>query len=1080
MEELEAGSVFGEDYEIVRAIYTGGLSTIYEAKQRSTGDRRALKVVHGALGKDEKIRSAFLEEAKRASQIQSPHVAEVVAWGCDPETGHPFAALELLEGKRLSQYLDENGPMSPAELLGFLRQLGHALAAAHAVHVVHRDLKPEGIMLAASPTEGLAYRVEVQFVGVGKIASEIRENTTAAMSRGLWMAPEQAETNARPTPATDVWTIGLLAFWLVTGKHYWKTARDMGSAMVTLMREVLFDPIVPASKRAAELGVERLLPPGFDAWFAQCVSRDPARRFQNAWDAVRALEVAAAAWPRPATTAIPGSATQAPQQERAKPADAAAAAAAAAARPVMFSIPGQHSAVEPQRPAAPSAVEVPGAAAPPAAPPPAIEESDEPAPAPIATSGGDDAAKPAPRAPSRGAKTARLVAGLVVAAVVSGVGGYYANGAYKAYQRKVKREEAAREDAEREAEREAKREEAKRKKKMLEEWSDLDGSVPISFADPSTGSRTAPVTIVEFTDFQCKPCRNLEKTLNLLKLEYPPTDLRVVWKNWPLPAHDRGKAAAQAGIAVFKNAKSDGFFKFATSAFLSESDELYDFELQGWARDAGVNDFSKYLRDAESLETTKKVEADLALGRTLGVRRAPTLFINGLPLEGDRPIEELRKVIEEQRQKGKSEADKGTDADKVYVALTKEQFATVPRPQPAPPDPNAMYRVPLDRSPALGKSDAPVTAVLFADVTSPDCAALYKTIEGLKATYGDRLRIVWKDRPLETSARSVAAANFLREARALKDDELFWKAAALLFEHQTALEDGDLKGYAKTLKVSATKTVDAVTSLKHNADIAKDEALAELLDVDTVPQLFINGKRVVGNKSAADIGKLIDDAETDAKSLTARGVAATAVYDELMKTARPDTLDLRIVDPGFVSYMSPRLGAPYAATVVVQQFCDYESPDCKKMAPVLKKLSTQNPDKVVIHFRYLPLPENANARTVAMAGAEMKTQCGDPCFFDFVDVWYAQHGTNPPDFRAALGKAAAAAAAKTYSVTFDGTAFESAIDTKKHNYTIGEDEKAAEALGITEVPTYVVGKYLFTGAISEQKFQALVDRVATE
>src|SRR5688572_27062650 len=123
MDGLEAGTIFGEDYKVVRKLYTGGLSTIYEAEQLSTGRPRALKVVHGDLGKDEKIRLAFLDEAKRAAKIQSQHVAEVLSWGCDPETGQPFVAMELLEGMRLGERIDQKGPMPPHEVLGFMSQL---------------------------------------------------------------------------------------------------------------------------------------------------------------------------------------------------------------------------------------------------------------------------------------------------------------------------------------------------------------------------------------------------------------------------------------------------------------------------------------------------------------------------------------------------------------------------------------------------------------------------------------------------------------------------------------------------------------------------------------------------------------------------------------------------------------------------------------------------------------------------------------------------------------------------------------------------------------------------------------------
>ncbi|MFT3767571.1 MAG: protein kinase [Minicystis sp.] len=164
-------------------------------------------------------------------------------------------------------------------------QLCHALAAAHAAGVVHRDLKPENIFLAASHREGSTFTVKVLDFGIAKVAAEAKTSSTAAIGTPLWMAPEQTAAHSTVGPQTDVWALGLIAFRMLTGRVYWVAANDENANTASLMREILFEPVIPASERAAQLGVAGLLPPGFDSWFGCCVHREMNARYPNAAEA---------------------------------------------------------------------------------------------------------------------------------------------------------------------------------------------------------------------------------------------------------------------------------------------------------------------------------------------------------------------------------------------------------------------------------------------------------------------------------------------------------------------------------------------------------------------------------------------------------------------------------------------------------------------------------------------------------------------------------------------------------------------------------------------------------------------------
>ncbi|MFO0546912.1 MAG: protein kinase [Polyangiaceae bacterium] len=294
--EMEAGSrallpntIFAGEFRIVRPLATGGMGSVFVALQLSTGNERALKVIHEDLLKDPKMVERFQQEARLSARIPSDHVVQVLASGVDPATRLPYIAMELLTGETLLARVQRGGPLDPLAARDIFQQLSHALSAAHSIGVVHRDLKPENIVLAQSRSARGGTMVKVLDFGVAKVIAEARTAATTAVGTPSWMAPEQTELRSHITPAADVWAYGLLAFWMLTGRYFWRACNDDSAGVTQLMREVLFEPLPLASERARELGVLHLLPRGFDAFFAKCVVREPGRRVQSIGDAEASL-----------------------------------------------------------------------------------------------------------------------------------------------------------------------------------------------------------------------------------------------------------------------------------------------------------------------------------------------------------------------------------------------------------------------------------------------------------------------------------------------------------------------------------------------------------------------------------------------------------------------------------------------------------------------------------------------------------------------------------------------------------------------------------------------------------------------
>jgi tRNA A-37 threonylcarbamoyl transferase component Bud32 len=306
---LEAGMTFARDFRVVKPLAEGGMGAVYVAEQLSTGNLRALKVMHPQVVADPRSRERFAQEARVGSQIRSAHVVEVVAAGVDEDSGTPWLAMELLDGEDIDAHVRRLGPLSLDAARGVFEQLGDALGRAHAAGIVHRDLKPENLFLAASRLRGVAPVVKVLDFGIAKVVAEHQTaaTVTSAIGSPLWMAPEQASRGAKVRPATDVWALGLIAFFVLTGRSYWLGANvpEGEFNLSGLLVEIMVSPLEPASARALALQTSAPLPPGFDAWFARCVVRAPEARFADAAQAVDALAPLLGAPP-------PGPAAQAP------------------------------------------------------------------------------------------------------------------------------------------------------------------------------------------------------------------------------------------------------------------------------------------------------------------------------------------------------------------------------------------------------------------------------------------------------------------------------------------------------------------------------------------------------------------------------------------------------------------------------------------------------------------------------------------------------------------------------------------------------------------------------------------------
>jgi hypothetical protein len=292
-ELLTTGQTFAGRYRIERFLAQGGFGAVYVAEQLGTDLRVALKVLFPRLSNDPGTIDKFQLEARIAGRVRSEHIVQVFDAGFDDATGMPFLVMELLEGQDLEARVQTRGPLEPKLVARLMRQIASALDKAHGyvdregAHrpIVHRDLKPANLFL--TKREDGEPTIKVLDFGIAKVLGDSQHLSHELKGTPAFMAYEQIA--AEPVgPNTDVWALGLIGFFLLTGKYYWKAAHRAQFELPQLFAEILSLPLVPPSERASEIGISQDLR-CIDAWFARCVTRDRSLRFGSAGECATAL-----------------------------------------------------------------------------------------------------------------------------------------------------------------------------------------------------------------------------------------------------------------------------------------------------------------------------------------------------------------------------------------------------------------------------------------------------------------------------------------------------------------------------------------------------------------------------------------------------------------------------------------------------------------------------------------------------------------------------------------------------------------------------------------------------------------------
>jgi eukaryotic-like serine/threonine-protein kinase len=257
------GEVIADRYELEEAVDHGGMSSVYRGHDRLLERTVALKVLHAHFGDDAEYVERFRREARAVAQLSHPNIVTVIDRGSSD--GHQFIVFEYVEGENLKQLVERSGPLSVDRTIELGVQIADALAFAHAHDLVHRDVKPQNVLIDA------AGDAKVTDFGIARSLDVERgvTQTGTVLGTSNYLSPEQAA--GKPvTPATDIYSLGVVLYELLTGEVPFRG----DNLVVVAMKHVTEHP-------PSLLDQRRDVPPRLARAVERALEKDPARRFAS-------------------------------------------------------------------------------------------------------------------------------------------------------------------------------------------------------------------------------------------------------------------------------------------------------------------------------------------------------------------------------------------------------------------------------------------------------------------------------------------------------------------------------------------------------------------------------------------------------------------------------------------------------------------------------------------------------------------------------------------------------------------------------------------------------------------------------
>ncbi len=264
MAGIEKGTVFGGRYIVQSQVGSGGMATVYRGIDNVLDRPVAIKVMLPQYANDPAFAQRFKQEAQAAAALQNPYIVQVYDWGRDAATGTYYIAMEYLRGTDLKTGIRSHGALAPRKVAQIGAQVCSALAVAHAHDIIHRDIKPQNIMIQPNGD------AKVMDFGIARAKNSHLTQTNSVLGTAHYVSPEQAQ--GKELDATsDLYSLGVVMYEAATGKLPFD-----GDDAVSVALKQVNEQAVPPSQVNPNVD-DRL-----EAIIMRCMSKDPRQRFQSA------------------------------------------------------------------------------------------------------------------------------------------------------------------------------------------------------------------------------------------------------------------------------------------------------------------------------------------------------------------------------------------------------------------------------------------------------------------------------------------------------------------------------------------------------------------------------------------------------------------------------------------------------------------------------------------------------------------------------------------------------------------------------------------------------------------------------
>lgn len=263
------GRVFNNRYQITERIGVGGMAEVYRAQDRVLGRLVAVKVMLPQYAADPEFTQRFRQEAASAANLQSPFIMNVYDWGQDE--GTYYIVMEYVRGSDLKSAIKQRGPVNQRKVAEIGAQVCQALSVAHNQDIIHRDIKPQNIMVQPDGN------VKVMDFGIARAKNSVKSQTSAVLGTAHYISPEQAQGKDL-TSASDIYSLGVVMYEAATGVLPF----DGPDAVSVAMKQVNDFPVPPSQ-------IDPAIDPALEAIIMRALEKDPLARFATVNDMKHAL-----------------------------------------------------------------------------------------------------------------------------------------------------------------------------------------------------------------------------------------------------------------------------------------------------------------------------------------------------------------------------------------------------------------------------------------------------------------------------------------------------------------------------------------------------------------------------------------------------------------------------------------------------------------------------------------------------------------------------------------------------------------------------------------------------------------------